>query len=113
MFGTTQRRSVTTTGRFNRVDSGIWLILAFSFIFGADSVANIRADSSAYTDGVYDGNGEEWHELLKAVLHEHYRRLARDIGNALLDHAVKQDDVLPSDDDDLINNKTVFIVRRT
>jgi hypothetical protein len=47
-------------------------------------------------------------------LREHYRRPARDICNALLDHAVKQDERLRQNgDEDLIDDKTVFIVKRT
>ena len=67
-----------------------------------------------YTDGVYDGSDKQARELLEAVLREHYRQPARDICNALLDHAVKQDDHLrESGDEALIDDKTVFIVKRT
>src|SRR5579864_1266138 len=67
-----------------------------------------------YTDGVYDGSDVQARELLEAVLREHYRRPARDICNALLDHAVKQDERLRQNgDEDLIDDKTVFIVKRT
>src|SRR5215510_10911555 len=45
-----------------------------------------------YTDGVYDGGDQQARELLEAVLREHQREPARDICNAVLDHAVKQDD---------------------
>ena len=48
------------------------------------------------------------------VLREHYRQPARDICNALLDYAVKQDDLLRANDDSaLIDDKSVFIVKRT
>jgi serine phosphatase RsbU (regulator of sigma subunit) len=67
-----------------------------------------------YTDGVYDGSDKQALELLEAVLREHYRQPARDICNALLDHAVKQDDLLRQNGDEaLIDDKTVFIVKRT
>jgi serine phosphatase RsbU (regulator of sigma subunit) len=67
-----------------------------------------------YTDGVYDGSDKQTREQLEVVLREHYRRPARDICNALLDFAVKQDDYFrKSGDDDLIDDKTVFIVKRT
>jgi serine phosphatase RsbU (regulator of sigma subunit) len=67
-----------------------------------------------YTDGVYDGSDDQARELLEAVLREHYREPARDICNALLDHAVKQDDHLRENGDEaLIDDKTVFIVKRT
>ena len=67
-----------------------------------------------YTDGVYDGNDKQAGELLEAVLRERYRHSARDICNALLDHALKQDDHLRENGDEaLIDDKTVFIVKRT
>jgi len=67
-----------------------------------------------YTDGVYDGSDQQGRELLEAVLREHYRQSALDICNALLDHAVKQDQRLRENGDEvLIDDKTVFIVKRT
>jgi serine phosphatase RsbU (regulator of sigma subunit) len=67
-----------------------------------------------YTDGVYDGSDQQTREQLEVVLREYYRRPARDICNALLDFAVKQDDDFrKSGEDDLIDDKTVFIVKRT
>jgi serine/threonine protein phosphatase PrpC len=67
-----------------------------------------------YTDGVYDGSDEEAREQLEAVVRKHYLQPARDICNALLDHAVTQDDRLRQNGDEvLIDDKTVFIVKRT
>jgi len=67
-----------------------------------------------YTDGVYDGSDKQARELLEAILREHCRQSARDICNALLDHAIKQDDHLRQNGDEaLIDDKTVFIVKRT
>jgi serine phosphatase RsbU (regulator of sigma subunit) len=67
-----------------------------------------------YTDGVYDGSDKHARELLELVLREHYREPAKEICNALLDHAVRQDGRLrQSGDADLIDDKTVFIVKRT
>jgi serine phosphatase RsbU (regulator of sigma subunit) len=67
-----------------------------------------------YTDGVYDGSDRHDRELLEAVMREHYREPAKEICNALLDHAVKQDERLrQSGDVDLIDDKTVFVVKRT
>jgi serine phosphatase RsbU (regulator of sigma subunit) len=67
-----------------------------------------------YTDGVYDGSDKQGRERLEAVMREHYRQPARDICNALLDHAVRQDERLRQNGDtDLIDDKTVFIVKRT
>jgi serine phosphatase RsbU (regulator of sigma subunit) len=67
-----------------------------------------------YTDGVYDGSDEEVRAKLEAVLRERYRKPARDVCNALLDCAVKQDDRLrQSGDQNLIDDKTVVILKRT
>jgi hypothetical protein len=52
--------------------------------------------------------------LLEAVNPEHNDESAKEICNALLDHAVRQDDRLrQSGDADLIDDKTVFIVKRS
>jgi serine phosphatase RsbU (regulator of sigma subunit) len=67
-----------------------------------------------YTDGVYDGSDTQAREQLEGVLREHYRQPARDICNALLDYAVKHDDEFQANGDPaLIDDKTVFIVKRT
>ena len=67
-----------------------------------------------YTDGVYDGSDEQVKGQLEGVLREHYRQPARDICNALLDYAVKQDEHLRQcGDENLIDDKTVFVVKRT
>jgi serine phosphatase RsbU (regulator of sigma subunit) len=67
-----------------------------------------------YTDGVYDGSDQHDRELLEAVMCEHYRESAKEICGALLDHAVKQDDRLrQSGEADMIDDKTVFVVKRT
>jgi serine phosphatase RsbU (regulator of sigma subunit) len=87
--------------------------------FNSSDVAEITLMSPGdililYTDGVYDGSDKQARELLEAVVREHCRQPARDICNALLDHAVKQDDHLrESRDEALIDDKTVFIVKRT
>ena len=66
-----------------------------------------------YTDGVYDGSDEHDRELLEAVMSDHYREPAKEICSALLDHAVEQDDRLRQRGDaDIIDDKTVFIVKR-
>jgi hypothetical protein len=47
-------------------------------------------------------------------MREHYRQPAREICNALLDYATQQDDYLRQKGDEaLIDDKTVFIVKRT
>jgi serine phosphatase RsbU (regulator of sigma subunit) len=67
-----------------------------------------------YTDGVYDGSDKHARDLLETVMNEHYREPAKEICNALLDHAVRQDDRLrQSGEVDMIDDKTVFIVKRT
>ena len=67
-----------------------------------------------YTDGVYDSSDEQVREQLEAVLREHYKQTARDICNALLDYAVKRDDHLRQNGDEaLIDDKTVFIIKRS
>ena len=66
-----------------------------------------------YTDGVYDGSDEQVREQLELVLREHYQQPAKDICNALVDFAVKQDDHLRRDgEESLIDDKTVFIIKR-
>ena len=66
-----------------------------------------------YTDGVYDGSDKQGRELLEVVMREHYREPAKDICNALLDHAVKQDELLRQNgEEDMIDDKTVLIVKR-
>src|SRR5580700_7242953 len=67
--------------------------------FNSSDIAQITLMSPGdilvlYTDGVYDGSDEPSRDALEAVLREHYRRPARDICNALLDHAVQQDEIL-------------------
>jgi serine phosphatase RsbU (regulator of sigma subunit) len=67
-----------------------------------------------YTDGVYDGSDEVVREQLESVLSEHYRQPAKDICNALLDFAVNRDlDLKQSGEESLIDDKTVFIIKRT
>jgi serine phosphatase RsbU (regulator of sigma subunit) len=67
-----------------------------------------------YTDGVYDGSDEQDRVLLEVVMRENYRKPAKEICSALLDHAVRQDNRLrQSGDAGLIDDKTVFIVKRT
>jgi serine phosphatase RsbU (regulator of sigma subunit) len=66
-----------------------------------------------YTDGVYDGSGNEERLQLEAVMRDHYQQPARDICNALLEHALKKDDHLRQiGEQDRIDDKTVFIIKR-
>jgi serine phosphatase RsbU (regulator of sigma subunit) len=67
-----------------------------------------------YTDGVYDGSAAEGRLQLEAVMRDHYQQPAKDICAALLELAVKQDDYLRQiDEADRIDDKTVFIVKRS
>jgi len=67
-----------------------------------------------YTDGVYDGSDEEGRRDLEGVIRDHCRLSPKDICNAALEYAVRRDDRLSdSDKQDLIDDKTVFIIKRT
>ncbi|HKW18000.1 MAG TPA: PP2C family protein-serine/threonine phosphatase [Terriglobales bacterium] len=67
-----------------------------------------------YTDGVYDGSDDETRQQLEAVMCEVFWKSAKDICNALLDHAVQVDErYRESGDLDLIDDKTVFIIKRS
>jgi serine phosphatase RsbU (regulator of sigma subunit) len=87
--------------------------------FNSSDVAEITLMSPGdiiflYTDGVYDGSDEQMRELLETVLRDHHRRSAREICHALLDCAVQQDNHLRENGDEaLVDDKTVFIVKRT
>jgi serine phosphatase RsbU (regulator of sigma subunit) len=87
--------------------------------FASSDVAEITLMSPGdilvlYTDGVYDGSDAEARQLLETVMREHFRGSAKEICNALLDYAVQQDDILRQKGDSaLIDDKTVFIVKRT
>lgn len=66
-----------------------------------------------YSDGVYDGSDPQARTELEAILREHYREPARDICNALMTYALAQDDRLRQNGEEaLIDDKTVFIVKR-
>lgn len=88
---------------------------------GANSsdIAQITLMSSGdilflYSDGVYDGTDEEQQQQLEAVMCDHYLQSPKEICAALLEHAVRNDDVLRQNGDgDLIDDKTVFIIKRS
>jgi serine phosphatase RsbU (regulator of sigma subunit) len=66
-----------------------------------------------YTDGVYDGSDTEERQHLEGVMRENYSKSARDICNTLLEHAIKGDDHLRQvGEEDRIDDKTVFIIKR-
>ena len=67
-----------------------------------------------YTDGVYDGSDQKAREQLELLLREHHKEPARDICQALMEYAVKQDSHRRKHGEEaLIDDKTVFIVKRT
>jgi serine phosphatase RsbU (regulator of sigma subunit) len=67
-----------------------------------------------YTDGVYDGSDDQGRAQLEAILQQHHSESARDICSAIMDYALQQDDILrQAGDEALIDDKTVFIVKRT
>jgi serine phosphatase RsbU (regulator of sigma subunit) len=66
-----------------------------------------------YTDGVYDGSDGEERRQLQEVMRERYLSPAKDICNALLEYALKKDDHLRQiGEQDRIDDKTVFIIKR-
>ncbi len=66
-----------------------------------------------YTDGVYDGSDVQKRRTLEAVMLENHSRSAREICNALLEQAIKDDDHLRQiGEEDQIDDKTVFIIKR-
>ena len=66
-----------------------------------------------YTDGVYDGSDKEERQQLENVMRDHHVLPAKDICNALLEYAVKKDDHLRQiSEQDRIDDKTVFIIKR-
>jgi serine phosphatase RsbU (regulator of sigma subunit) len=66
-----------------------------------------------YTDGVYDGSDEEERLLLQSLLREHGRQPCKQICSAVMEYALSKDDSLRQDGDEkLIDDKTVFIIKR-
>jgi serine phosphatase RsbU (regulator of sigma subunit) len=66
-----------------------------------------------YTDGVYDGSDDEERQLLEGVMRRNCLLPAKDICNALLKDAVKKDNHLHQiGEQDRIDDKTVFIIKR-
>lgn len=66
-----------------------------------------------YTDGVYDGSDKGEREKLEGVMRDYYRQTPKDICKALLDYAAKKDDRLRQNgEEDRIDDKTVFIIKR-
>ena len=67
-----------------------------------------------YTDGVYDGSDEQERRRIEAIIGKHEHQPAKEICNAILDYAVKRDGRLRQEGhSDEIDDKTVFIIKRT
>jgi serine phosphatase RsbU (regulator of sigma subunit) len=66
-----------------------------------------------YTDGVYDGSDEQDRLQIEQVIREHKDEPAKGICNAILEHAVRQDEYLQQvSEKDCIDDKTVFVIKR-
>jgi serine phosphatase RsbU (regulator of sigma subunit) len=66
-----------------------------------------------YTDGVYDGSDDADRLQIERVIREHKNEPSKEICNAILEHAVKQDEYLQEiNEADRIDDKTVFIIKR-
>jgi serine phosphatase RsbU (regulator of sigma subunit) len=66
-----------------------------------------------YTDGVYDGSDEQNRIQIERVIREHRDESAKDICNAILAHALKQDDYLKQiGEQDRVDDKTAFVIKR-
>ncbi len=65
-----------------------------------------------YTDGVYDGSDEQDRGQIERIIGQHKDQSAKEICNAVLDYALKQDEHLRQiDQPDVIDDKTVFIIK--
>ncbi len=66
-----------------------------------------------YTDGVYDGGDEEDRFQIQQVLRNHQDQSAKEICEAVLRFAVKQDEnVIQAGQPDRIDDKTAFVIKR-
>jgi serine phosphatase RsbU (regulator of sigma subunit) len=67
-----------------------------------------------YTDGVYDGSDEQDRLQIEQVIREHQNQPAKTICDAILGYAVEQDERLKQiGEEDRLDDKTVFIMKRT
>jgi hypothetical protein len=63
---------------------------------------------------VYDGSDEESRSVLERIIREHKERGAKEICNAILDSALKQDEHLRQiGEEDRIDDKTAFIIKHS
>jgi serine phosphatase RsbU (regulator of sigma subunit) len=67
-----------------------------------------------YTDGVYDGSDKHIRLQIEQIIRDHIDQPAKEICNAILQFAVTQDAHLRQiNEADRIDDKTVFIIKRT
>jgi len=67
-----------------------------------------------YTDGVYDGDDEAVRMQIEQVIRDHHNEPAKAICNAVLQFAAQQDEQKKlAGDDDLIDDKTAFVIKRS
>ena len=65
-----------------------------------------------YTDGVYDGSDEQARKEFERIIQEYKQEPAKDICNAILDRAIRNDENLRlNGETDRVDDKTVFIVK--
>jgi serine phosphatase RsbU (regulator of sigma subunit) len=65
-----------------------------------------------YSDGVYDGSNKEDRLRLERIVREHKDGPAKEICNAILESALKQDEYLQqTGEEDRIDDKTAFIIK--
>lgn len=67
-----------------------------------------------YTDGVYDGSDIAGRQSLEAILQQYHNEPAKILCDKLMEFALLQDEVLRMNGDEaLVDDKTVFVVKRT
>ena len=67
-----------------------------------------------YSDGVYDGSDETDRMRLERIVRERKERTAKEICNAIMDDAIRQDEHSRQiGEEDRIDDKTVFIIKRS
>ena len=65
-----------------------------------------------YTDGVFDGSDVQNRKEIERIIEKHKHEPTRTICDAILEHAIRNDDHLRQiDESDLIDDKTVLIIR--
>jgi len=99
-------------------DRSRYLSLQFRHWANSSDVAELTLMSVGdilflYTDGVYDGTDKEGRRQLEAVLRECFLQPAKEICNALIDFSIQQDEHFRQiGEEDRIDDKTVFIIKR-